>query len=212
MLDVAIVDYGMGNLFSVKHACTAAGLEARITAEPGDLAGARAVILPGVGAFGRAMATLTELGFPDALREVAEAGRPLLGICLGLQLLMAESHEFGSHAGLGLIPGDVVKLDPERDRVPHVGWSPVQRTQASAWDGTVLEGLTDGEHMYFVHSFYVRPSDPNVAVAVTAHGGTPFCSAVRHGSVFACQFHPERSGAEGLRVYRNLARQIRTAG
>ena len=212
MLDVAIVDYGMGNLFSVKHACSAAGLDAEITARPGDLQRARAVILPGVGAFGAAMATLGSLGFPDALREVAASGRPLVGICLGLQLLMSESHEFGRHQGLGLIPGQVIKLSSERDRVPHVGWSPVERTRRDAWEGTPLQGLDEGVHMYFVHSFHVQPTDPSVAVAQTRHGGAAFCSAVRHGSVFACQFHPERSGSDGLRMYQNLARQIRSAG
>jgi glutamine amidotransferase len=211
IVDVAIVDYGMGNLFSVKHACVFAGLEACVTSDPASLSLARAVILPGVGAFGEAMATLTELGFVGALRAFADSGRPLFGICLGLQLLMTESHEFGTHAGLGLIPGEVVKLEGARERVPHVGWSPVRRTRDRGWDDTPLDGLSDGVHMYFVHSFCVRPSVADVIVASTPHGGSEFCSALRRENVFACQFHPERSGADGLRVYQNLARLVRAA-
>jgi glutamine amidotransferase len=209
VVDVAIVDYGMGNLFSVKHACAFAGLDARVTADPADLSLARAVILPGVGAFGEAMATLTELGFTGALRAFAASGRPLFGVCLGLQLLMTESHEYGPHSGLGLIPGQVVQLDGTRERVPHVGWSAVHRSSDDAWDDTPLSGLTSGVHMYFVHSFCVRPSAADVVVATTAHGGEDFCSAVRRGNVFACQFHPERSGVDGLRMYQNLARLVR---
>lgn len=207
-MDVAIVDYGMGNLFSVQHACEWAGMNAVVTGKAADLEHARAVILPGVGAFGEAMATLTELGMPDALRAVAASGRPLMGICLGLQLLMEQSHEFGEHRGLGLIAGDVVKLDSAHQKVPHVGWSAVQRPHGVGWQGGPLDALADGAPMYFVHSYFVRPRDRAHVLAEAEHGGQRFCAAVQHGNVFACQFHPERSGPEGLRVYRTLARRI----
>jgi len=212
-MEVAIVDYGMGNLFSVKHACTRAGLDAAVTTDPAQVRAARAAILPGVGAFAEAMAALAALGLSDALRELGAAGKPLFGICLGLQLLMSESHEFGQHPGLGLIQGDVVKLSASGgDKVPHVGWSAVRKTAPDAWAATPLSDTADGSHMYFVHSFHVRPANPGVAVATARHGETEFCAAVRQDNIFACQFHPERSGPQGLRVYENLARQLRAGG
>jgi glutamine amidotransferase len=212
-MEVAIVDYGMGNLFSVKHACARVGLDAVVTTDPAAVRVARAAILPGVGAFAEAMAALTALGLSDALRELSAAGKPLIGICLGLQLLMSESHEFGRHPGLGLIAGDVVKLSTAGgDKVPHVGWSPVHETVAHAWAATPLSDIPDGSHMYFVHSFHVRPASRDVAVASARHGETEFCAAVRQDNIFACQFHPERSGPLGLRVYENLARQLRARG
>jgi imidazole glycerol-phosphate synthase subunit HisH len=212
-MEVAIVDYGMGNLFSVQHACTRAGLHAGITTDSAQVRAARAAILPGVGAFAEAMHALTALGLSDALRELAAAGKPLLGICLGLQLLMSESQEFGRHPGLGLIAGDVVKLSAAGgDKVPHVGWSAVHKTVPNAWDATPLSDTADGSHMYFVHSFHVRPGNGGVAVATAHHGDTEFCAAVHQGNIFACQFHPERSGLAGLRVYENFARQLRAGG
>lgn len=214
--DVAIVDCGLGNLFSVKQACERAGMRAIVTALPEDLLSAPAVVLPGVGAFGDAMKTLSALGLVDVLRRVASGGQVLLGICLGMQLLMRESQEFGRHEGLGLIEGDVVRL-PSSDtlsgilKIPQVGWNQMRRVPAGsgdAWECTVLSGLPDGEYMYFVHSFYCRPDAPHVQLATTSYGRTEFCSAVRKGNVFGCQFHPERSGSQGIRVYQNLARMI----
>lgn len=223
--EVAVVDYGMGNLFSVKHACERVGLKATITASSQAILAADAVILPGVGAFGEAMAALENLGLVNALREVAASGKPLVGICLGMQLLMTESYEFGHHRGLRIVEGDVVRLEDTADasrklKVPQVGWNSIHREGNTAlargrgpvsasWDDTPLDGLADGEYMYFVHSFYVRPLDPNIVLSVTRYGSSEFCSSLRSGNVFACQFHPERSGLHGLRVYRNLAAWIR---
>lgn len=209
--DAAIVDYGMGNLFSVTQACERAGMRALVTARPEELLAAPAVILPGVGAFGDAMQTLKTLGLVEVLREVASAGQVLLGVCLGMQLLMERSDEFGRHEGLGLIEGDVLRLpDAEAGRrrlkIPQVGWNQIR--PAGAWEGTVLQGLADGEYMYFVHSFYCRPADPGVWLSLTSYGPTEFCSALRKGRVFGCQFHPERSGSQGIKVYQNLARLI----
>lgn len=214
---VAIVDYGMGNLFSVRHACEQVRLGASITASQKEILTASAVILPGVGAFGDAMATLERLGLVGVLRDFAASGRPMLGICLGMQLLMTESHEFGRHRGLGIIEGEVVRLrdSAEGDRrlkVPHVGWNRIyQKNQTTSpagyivWKGSVLEGLLDGDFMYFVHSFYPTPVDHSLILSTTRYGPIEFCSSIRSGSVFACQFHPERSGPQGLRIYRNLA-------
>ena len=208
---VAIVDYGVGNLFSVKHACEYVGMRARITASGEELLEASAVILPGVGAFGDAMAMLGRLDLVSVLREIAGSGKPLIGICLGMQLLMTESHEFGRHQGLGIIRGEVVMFERSvvKDlRVPHVGWNSIHPDAAGGWTGSLLEGLGDGEFMYFVHSLYVSPDDSSVALSTTRYGGIEFCSSLKTGNVSAFQFHPERSGPCGLAVYRNLAVQI----
>ena len=210
--NVAIVDYGMGNLFSVKHACEKEGLRAEITHARSDVLAADAVILPGVGAFGNAMETLHRLDLVTALREVAQSSKPLLGICLGMQLLMTESFEFGRNAGLGILPGTVVRLDQPRSpkgllKVPEVGWNQLHQPAGATkrWAGTLLEGLQDGVYMYFVHSYVVRPERADVVCAVTRYGDQEFCSALSSGNIFACQCHPERSGHDGLKVYRNLS-------
>jgi glutamine amidotransferase len=214
---IAIVDYGLGNLYSVKHACAHVGLHATITASPQDILSADAVILPGVGAFPDAMSTLISLDLAPVIRDVAASGRPLVGICLGMQLLMTESEEFGRHEGLGIIPGRVVRLPDARasdpsTKVPQIGWTGVERvareTSDDPWAGSLLEGLADGTPMYFVHSYIVRPDDPAAILSTSRYTGDPFCSALQRGNVIACQFHPERSGEAGLRMYRTLARQL----
>jgi len=206
---VAIVDYGMGNLFSVQQALAHVGLEATITAEAGRLMSADAVILPGVGAFGDAMAELTRRDLVTPLREAVASGKPVVGICLGMQLLMSESLEFGRHRGLGFIEGDVVRLTGPK--VPQVGWNRIWLVDRGSWDGTLLEGLPEGAYFYFVHSFYVRPMEAALTLSTTRYGSVEFCSSLRRGNVFACQFHPERSGPAGLALYRNLATQIAQA-
>lgn len=211
-----IVDYGMGNLYSVRRACEHVGLEAAITTSPGGVREADGVILPGVGSMPVAMATLDESGLGDALRAVAERGTPLMGVCLGMQLLMEEGSEFTTHRGLGILPGKVVRF-PGRDengaqlKVPHIGWNRVHRTSGHArdpWLETPLQATPEGEYMYFVHSYLVVPGEPNLCVGVSRYGGMEFCSVVARGGVFGCQFHPERSGPQGLQVYREFARRV----
>jgi glutamine amidotransferase len=211
---VAIVDYGMGNLFSVGQAFAAVGQSAEITSSPDTLAAADAIVIPGVGAFGRAMEILERTGMADTIRERARQGTPIVGVCLGMQLMMSSSTEFGSHRGLALIDGDTValKANPTIDsaaRIPHVGWTAVQPAHAGAWSGTPLAALGPGHDMYFVHSFYVRPADPSVALAFSSYRGVTFCSSLVKGNLFGCQFHPERSGPEGLEVYRHITASIR---
>lgn len=204
----------MGNLFSVQRACEHAGLHAEITSDADVVISADAVILPGVGAFGDAMVALDRLGMSEAIRSAADSGTPILGICLGLQLLMERSCEFGDFQGLGLIPGDVVAFDHplEGDRVlkvPQVGWNRVWRAREGAWDDTLLSETPDGIHQYFVHSYFVRPSDEQNVVARSRYGDVEFCSAAKSGNVFACQFHPERSGPQGIRMYERFAAMVR---
>ncbi len=209
---VAIVDYGLGNVFSVLRACERVGLQAQLTQNRQDILAAPAVILPGVGAFGDAMNTLTRLDLVSVIQEVAISGTPLLGICLGLQLLMSESQEFGQHKGLGVIKGDVIRLETATTgalalKVPQVGWNHIAPSSAKDsmhWEDTLLKDVPSGEFMYFVHSFYVRPIDNAVILSQTQYGSNLFCSSVQQKNVFACQFHPERSGPAGLRIYQNL--------
>lgn len=211
---VAIVNYGVGNLFSVRAACECAGLDGFVTDAALEIREASAVILPGVGAFGDAMEALRSRDLPSVLLDVADAGTPLLGICLGMQLLMTESSEFGSHEGLGIIPGRVVPLrpgsGPSKVKVPHVGWNRLQAcgTGREPWAGTLLEGLEDGAFMYFVHSYVVQPEDEGVVIARTRCGENDFPAVLQSRNLFACQGHPERSGPQGLTVYHNLARTL----
>lgn len=221
-IKAAIVDYGLGNLFSVKHACDHAGMQGVVTSTKGGILDADVVVLPGVGAFGDAMKALRRLDLVSVLRDVGASDTPLVGICLGMQLLMSESQEFGTHKGLGIIEGDVVRFDSPTGpqgplKIPQVGWNRIARAVSSsvprimnrpesdAWLNTPLGGLADGEFMYFVHSFYVRPQDQGLTLSLTCYGDIEFCSSLTSRNIFACQFHPERSGPRGLRIYENVA-------
>lgn len=222
---VVIVDYGMGNLFSVQHAFRTVGMLAVISSSKKDLLSADAVILPGVGAFGNAMDALQRLDLLGPINDFADSAKPLVGICLGMQLLMTEGSEFGRRAGLGLIEGVVEQLpsgrqDGRRIKVPHVGWSriyskrplPVKTDEEvvvpDPWLESPLAGLDEGEFMYFAHSYYVVPENRDMILSMSRYGHVEFCSSVRFHNIFGCQFHPERSGPAGLTIYRNLVSLI----
>lgn len=203
---IAIVDYGVGNLFSIRSACRLYGMETMLVSKPQQLEQAAGLILPGVGAFGVAMDNLRRLDLVGSLQEFARSGRPVLGICLGIQLLMSESCEFGRHRGLDIVKGDVVSLQElggARKRTPQVGWNRLRLTQNSS---NFLEGISEKNYFYFVHSFVARPESPGSISSTTTYVDVEFCSSLQHGSIFACQFHPERSGPAGLRVYENFAK------
>lgn len=198
-----IVDYGMGNLRSVEKAVRALGSTARISGDPDVIRSAERLILPGVGAFGDAAATLRRIGLGEALRAAVREGRPLLGICLGMQLLLEESEEYGTHAGLGLIPGKVVPFSgPEMAglRVPHIGWNNI--TPAP---GSFLDGIAD-PFMYFVHSFHAS-GVPEINAAASCTYGRTFVCALERGNIWGTQFHPEKSGSAGLTVLRRFLQQ-----
>jgi glutamine amidotransferase len=213
----AIVDYGLGNLFSVLHACRHSGIDAFITSSPHEIAKAQSVILPGVGAFVDAMACLHRLDLVQPLKDYAHSGNPLFGICLGLQLLFSESEEFGSTKGLDIVSGSVKKFNGPRDskgnrlKIPHVGWNTAVPPSGDPdrWKGTPLEPLGQEAIMYFVHSFHVDPDDQEIILSVTSYGDKEFCSSIRKGPICAFQFHPERSGQQGIQFYRQI-RQIIT--
>jgi len=223
---IAIIDYGMGNLRSVQKAFEAAGHRAVVTRERRVLADASHLVLPGVGAFADCMANLDRYGLIEPIRSAIDRGKPFLGICLGLQLLFTESEEFGLHKGLDLVPGRVKRFpwglagtdplprgaapaqagqapaSPEpvpRLKVPHMGWNALRISR----EAPPLRGVETGAHFYFVHSYYVEPSDPSVACTWTEYG-IPFVSSIWRDNVFACQFHPEKSQSVGLRIIRNF--------
>lgn len=207
---VVVVDYGCGNLFSIEYALREIGARFEISAEPTALARAGRVILPGVGAFGDGMRALTERRLVEPLLDYVGRGQPLLGICLGMQLLLTESEEFGRHAGLDVIKGRVVRFSGGAGpqgvlRIPHIGWSEIAAAPGSpTWEGTILEGLPPSSSMYFVHSYVAVPDDAGCVLAQSEYAHQEFCCVVRAGEVHGCQFHPERSGAVGLEIYRRF--------
>ena len=197
---IGIIDYGVGNLFSLCSSCKAIGEEAFVSGDASELAKADRLILPGVGAFEDAAKKLRDTGMADFVRQQAAEGKPLLGICLGMQLLFEKSYEYGCHEGLGLLKGQVVpmegKLPPEL-KIPHMGWNALD-----VKGGTLLDGLT-GQYVYFVHSFFAENCADSLS-AVTEYG-IPITAAVEKGNIYGCQFHPEKSGNVGLQILRTFA-------
>ena len=199
---IAIVDYGMGNLRSVSKAFQSQGFDVIVTKDPSAIESSSGLVLPGQGAFGDCVRNLRENGILDTIREYIESGKPYLGICLGLQVLFEESEESPGISGLGLLKGRVVRFPAfkqERLKVPHMGWNRIEIRKETA----VLEGIPDGSWFYFVHSYYPVPEDRGV-VAIECSYGLDFTAAIAAGNMFACQFHPEKSSAHGLRLLSNF--------
>ena len=197
---IGIIDYGVGNLFSLCSSCKAIGEEAFVSGDASVLAKADRLILPGVGAFEDAARKLNDSGMAEFVRQQAASGKPLLGICLGMQLLLEKSYEYGCHQGLGLLKGQVVPMEgklPANLKIPHMGWNALDVRR-----GTLLEGLS-GQYVYFVHSFFAENCEDSLS-AVTEYG-IPITAAVEKGSIFGCQFHPEKSGNVGLSILRKFA-------
>lgn len=206
---VAIVNYGMGNLGSVRRAFEDIGADVYIAHSPAELQDANRIVLPGVGAFGEGMASLASGGWVPALQDaVAMKRKPLLGICLGMQMLASMGHEKGVTPGLGLIPGEVQKLDALgcKLRIPHVGWNEVQYMQGMTTD-VLFDGIPDSSDFYFVHSFAFLPESPQHLVATVPYD-VNLASVVRNGNVFGCQFHPEKSSKAGRRLLKNFMSYI----
>ena len=205
-MKVTVIDYGLSNLRSVQNAFAHCGAETLLTSSAADVRAAEALVLPGVGAFRDGMAGLERLGLVEVIRQKAAEGTPLLGICLGMQMLFDESEEFGTYPGLGLIPGQVVKI-PDTDaqgnpqKVPHISWDPLLPAGGHTdFAGTVLAGVTPGQECYFIHSYEAKPAHEADRLADTRYGGRNVCAVAAHGSVVGCQFHPEKSGPVGLSI------------
>ena len=205
MSKIGIVDYGMGNLGSVSNACKFLGLDAEIISSSGQMDSCRAVILPGVGAFGDCMAHLTQHGFVSPIQKWIAAGNPFMGICLGLQALFQTSEETPGVEGLGVFNGSVKRFQIARElKVPQIGWNAVNQKQPEC---PLFAGIDDGAYFYFVHSFYVAPEDSTIIAGETDYG-LNYCSAVWKDNVFAAQFHPEKSQTVGLQMLKNFGAQV----
>jgi len=201
---IAIIDYGMGNLRSVQKGLERVGIDAIVTRDVSQILSARGVVLPGVGAFSACMENLGKFGLTEPIRQIVRQKKPFLGICLGFQLLFSESEEFGKQKGLDLFAGRVVGFHADENlKVPHMGWNRIEKKT----DSLFLEGISNGDYVYFVHSFYVVPDNRSI-VATTTEYGDSFVSSMATDRLFACQFHPEKSQELGLRILANFGRFV----
>ena len=205
----AVVDYGMGNILSVRRAIEHWGAEVTVTDDAERIAKADTIVLPGVGAFADGIAELRRRRLVEPIKNYAKSGKPVLGICLGMQLLMDWSEEFGRHEGLGLMKGGVIgipKTDSEgrRLKIPHMGWNQLKCPSPSGWSNSILKDVDPGEFVYFVHSFFAAPADEENVLAYTEYGGRRVTAAVVQKNIYGCQFHPEKSGQTGLKILKNF--------
>ena len=208
--EVVVIDYGAGNVLSVQRGLEHCGSKVILTADPDQILVASHVVLPGVGAFANAMQVLQNLDLIEVIRELARRETRLLGICLGMQLLLEESDEFGVTAGLGLIPGRVVAI-PDRtlegltQKIPHIGWNSLRPAESTNnWNKTLLQDNREGDAFYFVHSFMAIPTNPQHRIADCLYGGHKIAATIGYGNITGCQFHPEKSGELGLKVLRRF--------
>ena len=213
-MKVAIVDYGLGNLFSISRACKHAGIDAIITADTNSIKNSDALILPGVGAFGDAMNYLKKYELIDPIKEFVATGKPFMGICLGMQLMFTESEEFGTHVGLNIIPGKIVKF-PSFDnknnkvRVPQIQWNQISKNTDELWQNSPLQNIPENIFVQFVHSYYAIPDYNEHILTYTEYADINYVSAVKKDNLTGFQFHPEKSGAYGLKIYENWAQSIK---
>ena len=211
--EVVIIDYGLGNLFSVNQAMTKIGLYPIISSNWEEIENADAIILPGVGAFKDAMENLQKLNLVQPIKNFINSGKPFFGICLGLQLLFSESEEFGNSSGLNIIEGKVVKFRNAKNdvlnfyKVPQISWNSIKKPEELSWQKTPLFNINENENFYFVHSYYVVPTNADITLTTTEYAGVKYVSSIFYKNIFACQFHPEKSAEEGIKIYRNWARQ-----
>ncbi|MDB4399315.1 imidazole glycerol phosphate synthase subunit HisH [Akkermansiaceae bacterium] len=207
MKKIAIIDFKVGNIFSVVQACKKIGLDVEITSDYDVIMNSDGVILPGVGAFGDAMKNLKDQNLVETIRDFIDSGKPFMGICLGLQLLFSSSEEFGRNEGLNIIEGSVERFDESYEKVPQIGWNKISKKNASLGESP-LDSIEDNEYMYFVHSYFVKPVDESIILTMTDYSGQQYCSSIQLGNIFATQFHPEKSGHKGLEIYKNWSNQL----
>lgn len=207
---VAVVDYGVGNIFNVVKALNRLNADVRLTNDVSELEKSDALILPGVGTFEAGIEGLKRHRLFDPIREISASGKPILGICLGAQLLLSEGHEFGVFQGLDIIPGTVEHFSAElvHAKIPHIGWNAIREPHAGVWDESILSHVPASSNVYFIHSYYLRPKSDEHVLATTVYGDFTFCSAVRKGNTFGTQFHPEKSGETGLAILNDFLKLI----
>lgn len=204
---IVIIDYGLGNLYSLEKAVRHFSDNVVITDNAEVISLADAVIIPGVGAFFVGMEGLKNKNLIEPLIDFAKSGKPMLGICLGAQLLLTKGFEFGEHPGLGIIPGQVTVFPDsvgQEEKIPHIGWNGIYTTQKKQWDDTILKNIEEKSDVYFVHSFVMVPENDDHVLAVAEYGGMEFCAVTRSGNVYGTQFHPEKSGEIGLLILKNF--------
>lgn len=200
MKKISIIDYGVGNLYSITKACRKFSDSAAVTEDPEIIKSSSALILPGVGSFGAGAEGLKRRGLTGVIREFAAGDRPILGICLGAQLLMSKGYEFGEFEGLDIVPGKVVKFGKlsAGTKIPHIGWNKI--AVVSSERGTIFNSLNKDPYFYFVHSYIIEPENLENIFAMTNYGGSNFCSVIKQGNIYGCQFHPEKSAEDGLKL------------
>ncbi len=209
---LAIIDFGLGNIHSILHACLHVGIEAVVTSNKNEILNASGAILPGVGAYGDAMENLRRLDLISPVKDFIATGKPFLGVCLGMQLLFDESEESPGIRGLQLIEGEVKRFPTNymgvENRIPQIAWNSIDQPSNVDWRNTPFESLKNGEHMYFVHSYYTKPAINSMVLSNTSYNHFEYCSSIRMKNLFAVQFHPEKSGVEGLKIYQNIKNMI----
>lgn len=207
MKNIAVLDYGLGNTKSICNALAKSKAQVNLTNIRDEIFYSDGLILPGVGAFSHGMKRLKSQKFDDLIREFVDTGKPLLGICLGMQMLFDESSEFGISKGLCLIPGKVQRLksgDEINEKLPHVSWKAISTKALTSWKGTILDSLENDADMYFVHSYYAVPANANDVLSITNYANLEFCSTVKHKNIYGCQYHPEKSAKQGLKIIDNF--------
>jgi imidazole glycerol-phosphate synthase subunit HisH len=207
MSTIAIIDYDVGNIKSICNAFEKVGANIIVTRDRDEISKADGVVLPGVGAFYHGMQKLKQYGLDKTILDIANSGKPLLGICLGMQMLFSSSEEFGNTAGLGIIPGKVLKLpliDPDYQKLPHVSWNELNGCGPESWRSSILKDVPENENMYFVHSFFAKPDDKKDILSTTVYSDHKFCSTVQRNNVYGCQYHPEKSAIAGLKIITNF--------
>lgn len=204
---IAVIDYDVGNIKSICNAFEKVGANIIVTRDSDEIFKADGVVLPGVGAFSHGMQKLKQYGLDKTILEVASSGKPLLGICLGMQMLFSSSEEFGNTAGLGIIPGKILKLplrNPAYQKLPHVSWNELNGCSPYSWGGSILKDIAENENMYFVHSFCANPDDKKAILSTTVYSDHKFCSTVQRNNIYGCQYHPEKSAIAGLKIITNF--------